>query len=774
MLVSTVVAVFTEFLERNRREILRQVEALVATEQGYPSSAHLQRLDELVEELIAMLRSGASPLRSRALHGSPGTSIQQDDRELIRGVVIAEAIRQSSISVEDTVLVSDWAFATKRRQLSEGYRRLSELLDDIDDGVGIISAEGRIEYLNKALAVDLRNATAVPVDEIVGSMLAELGLPSEHSLSREAGELMALAHRSATDKRLILGRWKQTRFKALRTPSDGVAGLSVSIRDIHDPRFAEIRLAVLSKLSSLVGSVNYDDLADALAMVPVPHLADWCVVHIVEAGHIAHSAVSRGDPTKAAVREAIMRAFPDWEKHPLWEEMRLTSGFQLLTDVGDELRRRIALNEEQYRLMTQEGVHSIMVLPVVSRGQTAALMTLMFTTESGRRYSHDHPPLAEELALHAGNLIENARLLRELRMNEARFKVSIAGVRAVVFEHDRDLRYSWFYNPVTATPSFVGRTDEEMLGAEDAAVLTDLKRRALRGESVREEVDVTVGGMTGHFREALEPMRDRAGEIIGIIGSATDISDENRTQQRLQESLVFRDRMMGVLSHDLKNPLSAITMAVRTMLREKDPAGADHRKLQIVERSAKRMLEMVETLLDFTRVQSGGRLRIRPVATDLGALARDVVDEMRVASPDLTIKLQLHGNLLGQVDPSRIDQVLSNLIANALQYDDPERPVRVSLDGNGEVVELRVMNEGPAIPPDLIPVLFEPFTRGTSETARHGLGLGLYITKQIVLVHGGEIHVESTDQTGTQFSVILPVRFGAETHSRSDRTFSPS
>src|SRR5262245_9472729 len=747
----------TEFLERNRSEILQYIEAR-ATEDGHLSSTRTQRHSELVEELISTLRNGASPLRSGALHGSRGTGIQHDDRELIRGVVIEEAIRQSSVSVEDSVLVSDWAFAAERRQLRDGYRCLSELLDDIDDGVGIISAEGRIEYLNKPLALDLRNVTGVPADEIIGSTVAELGLPPEHCLSREAGELMALGHRSASDKRLVLGRWKQTRFKSLRR-SEGVAGLSVSIRDIHDPRFAEIRLALLSKLQSLVGCVNYDDLADALAMVPVPHLADWCIVHIVETGHIARSAVSRGDPAKAAVREAVIRAFPDWDKHPLWEEMRLTSGFQLLTEVGDELRRRIALNEEQYRLMTEEGVHSIMVLPVVSRGQTAALMTLLFTTESGRRYSRDHPPLAEELALHAGHLIENTRLLRELRMNEARFRVSIAGVRAVVFEHDGDLRYSWFYNPVTATPTFVGRTDEEMLGAEEAAILTALKRRALRGESVREEVDVTVGGMTGHFREALEPMRDRAGNIIGVIGSATDISDEKRTQQRLQESLIFRDRMMGVLSHDLKNPLSVIMMVVETMLHEREPAGADQRRLQIVERSAKRMLEMIETLLDFTRVQSGGRLPISRVPTDLGARARDLVDEMRSASPDLTIDLQTQGNLLGQWDPARIDEALSNLIANALQYGNPQKPVRVSLDGNGTVVELRVMNEGPAIPPDLIPVLFEPFRRGPSEAAphsRHSLGLGLYITKQIVLAHGGEIHVESTDQTGTQFSVILP------------------
>ena len=84
-------------------------------------------------------------------------------------------------------------------------------------------------------------------------------------------------------------------------------------------------------------------------------------------------------------------------------------------------------------------------------------------------------------------------------------------------------------------------------------------------------------------------------------------------------------------------------------------------------------------------------------------------------------------------------------------------PVRVSLEGNGEAVELRVRNEGTAVPPDVFPVLFEPFTRGTSDNAnRPGLGLGLYITKQIALAHGGDIHVESSDQTGTQFTVVLP------------------
>jgi PAS domain S-box-containing protein len=751
------VTVLVEFLERNRTQLLERIESGAAPNWDETEGTRHERLDTLVDELIAVLKhSGSRP--HPAPYGSRSAIIQRDDRELIRSVVIEEAARHSpEVSVEDVVLLSDWAYVTERTQLRESYHRLSELLDDIDDCVGIVAPDGRIEYLNKGLALQLQHVTGVRREELLGKTLSELGLPPEHSLSRSPDELLALARHSTTDERLFHGRWKKTTLQAIQAPREGVTGISLSIRDIHDPRLAEIRLSLLSRLSALVGRVDSDDLADALASVPVPDLADWCIVNLVETGHIVRSAVSRGDPAKAAVREEIIKAFPDWEKNPLWEELRLTTGFQLLTDVGDDLRHRIALNEEQYRLMTQEGVRSIMVQPVVSRGQTAAIITLLFTAESGRRYTRDHPPLVEELALHAGHLIENARLLRELRTNEARFRVAIAGARTLVFEQDLTLRYLWYYNPVTAGNTFVGRTDEEMLSAEDAAALTHLKQRALRGESVREEVGVTVGGERRDYREVVEPMRDHSGNIFGIIGSATDITEEKRTKQRLQNSLAFREQMMGVLSHDLRNPLNAITLTVESLLQGGHHTAGDRRQMHIIQSATARMLEMIETLLDLIRVRSMGRLPIRRVPVDLGARARAVVDEISAARPGRAIELHAEGDLQGEWDPGRIEQALSNLICNGLQYGDQRTPVRVSLDGRKEVVELRVKNEGPAIPPDLIPALFEPFTRGTSDNAVHrGLGLGLYITGQIVRAHDGDIHVESTDQAGTQFSLFLP------------------
>jgi signal transduction histidine kinase len=750
--------VLVELLERNRKQIIQEIESDATPEWEEPSGTRLERLDKLIEELIAVLRHARSS-RSLPPYGSHSASVQRVDRELIRGAVIHEAARHASeVSVEEMVLLSDWAYATERKQLRETYRHLSDLLDGVDDCVGVVATDGRIDYLNEALALQLQSVTGLSRGEILGKTVSELRLPSEHSLSREPDELMALGRQSATEERLFLGRWQKTSFKAIQARGEGITGVSLSIRNIHDSRLARVRLSLLSRLGALLGRMGSDDdLAEELATVLVPDLADWCIVHVVENGHIVRSAVSRADPAKAMVRETIIKAFPDWGKNPLWEEMRLTSGFQLLTDVSDELRHRIAFNEEQYRLMTELGVRSIMVQPVVSRGQTAAILTLLFTAESGRRYTGDHPPLVEELALHAGHFIENVRLLRDLRKNEARFRVAIAGARTLVFEHDLALRYTWYYNPVSTGRTVVGKTDEEMLSAEDAAALARLKRRALRGESVSEEVGVTVGGVRREYRGVVEPMWDRAGNIFGIIGSATDITEAKHTQQRLQDSLSFRDRMIGVLSHDLKNPLLAITLTVEGVLRDGQLTESDRRKQQIIQGAAKRMLEMIETLLDVARVESTGRLPIKRLPTDLGARARAVVDEISASSPGRTIELQMEGNLQGQWDPDRVDEALENLIANGLQHGDERTPVRVSVEGNGEAVKLRVKNEGPAVPPDVVPVLFEPFTRGTSDDApRPGLGLGLYITKQIALAHGGDVHVESSDQTGTQFTLVLP------------------
>ena len=339
-------------------------------------------------------------------------------------------------------------------------------------------------------------------------------------------------------------------------------------------------------------------------------------------------------------------------------------------------------------------------------------------------------------------------------LREARFRVSVAAAKTVVFEYDPLLRYRWYYNPLMVDRGLgmTGKTDDELFSAEEASALRDLKQRTLRGESVCDEVCMTQGGARRQYREAMEPLRDGANNVVGIIGSATDITEEKGAQQQLSEALRFRDQMVAVLQHDLRNPLNAVKMAAAAALTQDLPDRV-HGKLQVIQKSADRMTELITTLLDFTRAKMKGGIPLSRAQADLGVSTQKVVEEARAAWPGRAIECEMQGDLGGEWDPARIEQAIVNLIANALQHGEPNTAVRVSIDGTGGVVVLKVKNEGPPIPADLMPVLFEPFSRG--RVSPHGLGLGLYIVKHIATAHGGTVNVESTAEGGTIFTLEL-------------------
>jgi len=160
--------------------------------------------------------------------------------------------------------------------------------------------------------------------------------------------------------------------------------------------------------------------------------------------------------------------------------------------------------------------------------------------------------------------------------------------------------------------------------------------------------------------------------------------------------------------------------------------------------------------VDQSQWRSRDSLPITAEEALLDELAREVVAELRAAHRGRQIELGARGNLRGRWDPGRIAQLLSNLAANALSHGAREYPVTVALDGEGETVRLSVSNRGPVIPPELVERLFEPFQQGTdSRTRRRGLGLGLFIVREIVRAHGGSIDVRSLEDL-TTFVVTLP------------------
>jgi PAS domain S-box-containing protein len=646
-------------------------------------------------------------------------------------------------------------------ELRAQQRRFTAMLDAVEDQVVLNDQDGALLFANRAAAAAFRELTGQELHELVGKRPDELGLPEELArygvteTERVKATQAPVTNEIALAERGGARRWYEQKLSPVFI--DGRLSAQVMIgRDVGERKRAQRRLELLSKVSALVGNLDLEELLPKIAQLSIPELADWSAVDVrsrdetVRRVYVAHR--DPGQAVPAARQFGLCRAPAAWKD--------LLAGRSLfLADVPDEVLYTDTEQPEHLAPARQLGFRSLIAVPLRLRDATVAVMSFATTVESGRRYGPDDLALAEELARRATDLIDRARLHAELKASEARFRIALATARVAVFEQDRELRYRWHYNSVLGQDA-VGKTHEDLFPTNEAAELTAIKRRVMEtGEPAREEIRLTLGGKPHMMLSVMEPVRDDRDNIVGIIGAATDISDEKQAQESLAQAVTFREQVMGILGHDLRNPLAAIVAATGLLLRRRDLAPPAVEYVDRIDRSARRMAEMIRTVLDFTQVRFHGSLPVSPVPTDLAEVARAIVEELRAAEPGRAIEIEIDGDTHGQWDPARLGQVVSNLVGNALVHGAAGEPVRVSIDVIGNDVWLSVHNRGSAIASEMKAALFEPFHRGAEPARsgqRRGLGLGLYIVRQIVMAHDGSITVESTPTDGTTFIIRLP------------------
>ncbi|EPX57171.1 hypothetical protein D187_006925 [Cystobacter fuscus DSM 2262] len=251
----------------------------------------------------------------------------------------------------------------------------------------------------------------------------------------------------------------------------------------------------------------------------------------------------------------------------------------------------------------------------------------------------------------------------------------------------------------------------------------------------------------------------------GVADRAALALDNARLYQEAQDAIRVREDVVAIVSHDLRTPLNAISLSATALLKRENLDKRTTTAVGRIRSAADRATRMIRDLLDFNQARMNG-VPVHREFLDFHAQVLRVVKEVRLAHPDRYIGFHASGEGRGEWDGDRLAQVVTNLVGNALQHSPPGSPVRVSTRSEGASVLLEVHNEnkGGAIPPEVLSTLFEPYRRGPKVEAGQGsLGLGLFITRQIVLAHGGDIHVRSTPEEGTTFSVRLP-RHPESTH----------
>lgn len=261
---------------------------------------------------------------------------------------------------------------------------------------------------------------------------------------------------------------------------------------------------------------------------------------------------------------------------------------------------------------------------------------------------------------------------------------------------------------------------------------------------------------------ARRPLTDVTLRSLEAIADQLAVAiDRTAAEESLRKSEVFERQLIGIVSHDLRNPLNAVLMAAEVLLRRDELDERTSKTVLRIKTSAERASRMIRDLLDFTQARLSGRIRVEPKPADLHEIARHVVEEMALAYPDRGIDASHAGDGVGEWDADRLTQVLTNLTQNAVKYSPAGTPVRVCTSADGEAwMSITVQNGGPPIPAASLPVLFEPLQRATEQgdKASRSIGLGLYIVKHLVEAHGGTVSVHSTAEDGTTFTVRLPRR----------------
>ena len=517
------------------------------------------------------------------------------------------------------------------------------------------------------------------------------------------------------------------------------------------------RLSFLAEATALLtSSLELERTLQRLTELAVPQLADWCAISMLveETGEIEQLVVAHQDPERRRWAEAMRersRTIRIDDEFDLTARVIRTAEPLFLREVPQELLdeavRRDPNAAEALREIT---IRSAITLPLRAGEQTFGALTLV---SESRELTDSDFELAQELGARAAIAIDNARLYREAeRRAEAALALAYVGDGVVLLDHDGRVR---FWN--SAVAAITGIRERKAVGRRPAEVLPSWEELTRLAELADAEAPQRARSVTVPIETA---SGDRWVAVTGVsfdegvVYALRDVTDE-------QEFERTRSDFVATASHELRTPLAAVYGAART-LRRTDielPVEQQEAFLDIIVSETERLTTIVSQILLAGQLE-GGRVDVATAATDLAPLVESVLVSTKVRAPEhIELRLEQNGDrAVALADEDKLRQVLVNLLDNAIKYSPDGGEVAVELAGGSGHVRLTVRDQGLGVPTGEQERIFEKFYRLDPALTRGvgGSGLGLFISRELVIRMGGSLSVRSQPGEGAAFVVDLP------------------
>ncbi|HEY8210928.1 MAG TPA: ATP-binding protein [Myxococcaceae bacterium] len=543
-----------------------------------------------------------------------------------------------------------------------------------------------------------------------------------------------------------------------------------AMRDVSALRESAERLQVVAEVSRTLGhaALAPEHLYEAVARVVAERMGDSCSVRVLspDGTQVQTAGFFHRDPElNERLREAVK--VPGSALEGITGQVIGSRRRVLISRAGAEEMKRQMRPSALRDVLPADTAISLLATPIALRGR--ALGVLICTRRGPDGYTEDDATLLQALADRVALAMASAQQQDALRESEERLRLAAEATRLGTWELSAESRL------ITCD----ARCRELLWLHDGGAVPYDrLLQRIHPDHRARAAalLEAAEGGGGGEMRVELRTHREgpehwievharrtvsEVAPLHRLIGTMLDITERKRIERQLTEAVRARDEFLSIASHELRTPLTPMRLQLETLRRSLERAAPDERvleRLDVALRQAQRLSKLVENLLDVSRIASG-RMSLELEQCDLAAVARDVAERfqdeaIRAGCP---IELRLSEGATGLWDRSRLEQVATNLLSNAIKYG-MGRPIEVAVSGEARSATVSVSDRGIGVEPEDAARIFRRFERAVPARHYGGLGLGLYIARQIAEAHGGQISVAGRPGGGSIFTVTLPRR----------------